>query len=435
MSWSIKPEDERVCILGMGYVGLTLAIAMADRGYDVWGIEINQEILAKLRQGRGHFYEVNLDTMMRRNLEAGRLHFSDTIPDIEFDVYVVTVGTPLDAEGRPRMDMVTGVVDQVAGHMAPGALVVLRSTVRIGTTAEVVRPRLDATGKPYHLAFCPERTIEGKALEELFSLPQIVGGDSPEASDRATTLFRRLTATIVRVSNPETAELIKLLDNSFRDLFFAFGNEVAMICSHVGVSGRELIAAANMGYERTNIAQPGFVGGPCLEKDPHILMDSIQPFGYEPTLIKAGRFLNERLVPTVYEQATSRFPDRDDLTITLMGLAFKGRPDTSDLRGSTAIRMIHTIREAMPDATIRGHDYIVDDAEIEKLGVVPVDDQAAFDGAELVLFMNNNKRYSWLDIEERARRMATPGLIYDVWNQFYPSINLPEGVEFRVFGS
>lgn len=430
--------DERVCILGMGYVGLTLAAVLADRGCSVVGVEINDAILASISEAKAHFFELNLDMMLRRGMDHGKLRFAKEIPANEaFDVYVITVGTPLNAEHRPRMDMVKSVAGDIARHMKDGSMVILRSTMRLGTSTDVVKPILDATGRSYDLAMCPERTVEGKALTELRSLPQVVGGLTPRASERAMKFFRRLTPTVVEVSSLAAAELIKLLDNSFRDVFFSFGNQVALICEAMGLQAHEVIRAANIGYERTNIALPGFVGGPCLEKDPHILADSLKDKDFDPTLIRTGRELNEYLVGFGLKRALSKLEGVDKngpLLVSLMGLAFKGRPDTDDLRGSPALLMLKELKAALPNAKLRGQDYLCSDDRIRELGLEPVDDVEAFRGAHLVMVLNNNVRYERLDVEQRAKSMARPSVIADFWNNFMHRIDLPEGVRSYVLG-
>lgn len=428
--------DSRICIMGMGYVGLTLAVVMAEKGFEVDGIEINPSILETVEKGKAHFFETNLDFMLRRNLANGRLRFSGTIPaDREYDVYVITVGTPLADDGKPRMDMVRSVSQNIADHMRDDALVVLRSTVRLGTALGVTMPVLEASGKQFCLAMCPERTLEGRALAELPVLPQIVGGMDQRSLDRAGTVFQRITPTILKVTDIQTAELIKLLDNSFRDVFFSFGNEVAMICEKVGVNAAEVIGSANLGYERTNIAWPGFVGGPCLEKDPHILIDSLRDLAHVPTLIRSARQLNEDLVEHAMRSALSTVERRPGMRIAIMGMAFKGQPDTDDLRGSPSLHLLEAIRRELPDAVVRCQDYVAKPEALERLGVEAVDDEEAFRDADVVFVANNNRRYYTLDFEMRAKLMRTPSVIYDAWNAVYPKLDLPEGVNLRAFGS
>jgi len=429
-------QDNRVCILGMGYVGLTLAVVMAERGFEVDGIEIQPRILESIREGRAHFYEANLDTTLRRNLQRGRLRFFDTIPAGErYDVYVITVGTPLDAQGAPRMDMVRSVSRQIAEHMADDALVILRSTVRLGTTHTVTKALLDATGKRYGLAFCPERTIEGKALAELSVLPQVVGGLDERSRDRAGAVFQRITPTILKVSDIQTAEVIKLLDNSFRDVSFALGNEVALLCEKLGLDAAEVIRSANLGYERTNLAWPGFVGGPCLEKDPHILIHSLGDVQHVPRLIQAARGLNEELIGHAFERAIAALGRREGLHVSLLGMAFKGQPDTDDLRGSPSLHMLAHIRRELPDARVRVQDYVARPEALAALGADPVDDEGAFRDCDVAFIMNNNRRYYTLDFESRAQLMRRPAVIYDAWNVVYRGIDLPPGVRLHGLGS
>ncbi|MFZ0395277.1 MAG: nucleotide sugar dehydrogenase [Terracidiphilus sp.] len=414
-------QDRSVCVVGMGYVGLTLAVVMAELNFRVIGLEINPVILGALRSKRPHFHELGLKARLRRVLDSGTLEIGDAFPNGEDrpTVYIISVGTPLGTDGRPRIDMVESVTRQIAGAMPSGSLVVLRSTVVIGTTRKVVLPILQASGKKFHLAYCPERTMEGKALEELRALPQIVGGLSVEDARRAAVIFQEMTPTTLRVSNLETAEVIKLLDNSFRDLFFAFGNEVAMLCDAVGIDGVEVVHAANMGYARTNIALPGFVGGPCLEKDPHILQYSLVPFNFIPKLISTGRQINEELPFHVVHSALIDLPKekRDRIRkVSICGLAFKGRPETDDLRGTPARILIQAVREALPQAEIHGQDFAAEQEGIESLGLRPATIEQAFEGANLVIIANNNSRYEWLDWKALFGLMGDPAVVYDVWD-------------------
>src|SRR5262249_12908678 len=151
-------------------------------------------------------------------------------------VYIITVGTPLDDKGRVRLDMIENTAAEVANHMKRGDLIILRSTVKIGTTSNVVYPILKNAGVDFEVAFCPERTLEGQALKELRELPQIVGGKTVKTAVRASQIFQFLTPTVVRVGTVEAAEMIKLIDNASRDVHFAFSNEVARLCDKGGIS-------------------------------------------------------------------------------------------------------------------------------------------------------------------------------------------------------
>ncbi|MBI3707772.1 MAG: nucleotide sugar dehydrogenase, partial [Proteobacteria bacterium] len=287
--------DRRVCVLGLGYVGLPLAAVMADAGFDVLGIEIRDAVRERLARGEPHFYEPGLESLLKRVIRQGRLRIARNIPaGCAATVFLVTVGTPLDTQGRARMDMIENVTREVAAHLKAGDLVIMRSTVKLGTTRRLVIPILDSVGVSYDLAFCPERTLEGQALAELRNLPQVVGGATLSANIRASQLFQFLTATVVRVSSLETAEMIKLIDNTQRDVSFAFANEVARMCDAVGIGAMEVIRAGKLGYARTNLPMPGPVGGPCLEKDPYILAEGLAERGITPEITLAARNVNRR---------------------------------------------------------------------------------------------------------------------------------------------
>ena len=357
-------NDRRVCVIGLGYVGLTLAVAMADVGFEVLGVEIRDEVLDSLNIGHAHFDEPGLDERLQRVVRTGYFKFEKKIPEVwGGNVFIITVGTPLSDDGHSRMDMVANVGREVAQHLKNDDLVIMRSTVKLGTTRKIITPILSLTGKHFELAFCPERTLEGRALVELRQLPQIVGGMTNSAAVRASQLFQFITPTVVRVSDVETAEMIKLVDNAQRDVAFAYANEVARACDAIGVSAAEVIQAGKLGYSRTNLPMPGPVGGPCLEKDSYILAEGLRELGIEPEITMAARRLNEQQPTEVVrhlKQVTSKMPGfAARPSITLMGIAFKGQPATADLRGTMAKPILEQMRLAFPEAIFRGFDVVV----------------------------------------------------------------------------
>lgn len=435
-------RDRQVCVLGLGYVGLTLAVTMADVGFHVIGVEIRDTVLDALAQGKPHFRELGLEDRLQRVIRTGHLRCMREIQaGWDGSVFIITVGTPIGIDGRSRLDMVENVSREVARHLKDGDLVIMRSTVKLGTTRTVVKPILDAAGRQYDLAFCPERTLEGKALVELRQLPQIVGGMTLGAAVRAAQLFQLITPTVVRVSDVETAEMIKLVDNAQRDVAFAYANEVARACDAVGISAAEVIQAGKLGYPRTNLPMPGLVGGPCLEKDPHILAEGLRELGVEPEITMAARHLNERQPAEIIahlQRVTSAMPGfPSHPVITLMGIAFKGQPATDDLRGTMAKPVFEEIRRAFPGAAFRGFDAVVAAADVRGFGLMPAETlDAAFEGASLILILNNHPAFTAMPLQRLAERMAHPGLVYDFWNCFRAAdLHLPEGVGYMALGS
>lgn len=435
-------RDRRVSIVGLGYVGMTLAVAMAEAGFHVRGIEIAPHILATLDQGRAHFAEYGLNDRLAAQLANGRFSYG-AAPDPAFGatVHIVTVGTPIGPDKRTRFEGLDAAIRGIAGSMANGHLVVLRSTVRVGTTREFARPILAQSGKPFDLAFCPERTLEGKALAELVSLPQIVGGIDAQSTYRASQLFSHLTPTIIRVRNAETAELIKLINNTQRDLMFGFANEVASICDAIGVSAHEVIAGGNVGYPRAQMPLPGPVGGPCLEKDPYILAEGLEAYGFVPAIAMAGRRWNETLPQRSVEDiadAYARLGGSTPKRIALLGVAFKGRPATDDLRGSLAMPIARALAARFPSAEIKAWDAeaAADDMIVEGFDPAPCPITAAT-GASIVIMQNNHVALEKIKLDTLAEVMVGPGIIYDYWNQHsrLEDTAIRNGIRYAALGS
>ncbi len=415
-------QDKNVCIIGLGYVGLTLGVALADVGFRVTGIEVAPEILKCLNEGRAHFTETGLDRRLRKNIDAGRFFFSDDIAQAAgASAYIITVGTPVDDAKKTRINVLEAAARDVAKVLLPHNLVILRSTVRVGICRELVKPILDETGAPYHLAFCPERTIEGKAIEELRSLPQVIGGLDDASTIRAAQLFYALTPSVVRVSSLEAAEMVKLVNNTHRDIMFAYANEIATAAEASGLSAMEVIKAANFGYPRGGVRKPGPVGGPCLEKDPYILAEGLARAGVTPDLLLAGRRLNETLPQRVAARVAALMRARDGTAkkVALLGLAFKGRPATSDLRGTLAKPLGEALQAAFPGARLVGWDPVVapDMAREElKIEVAATLEDAALD-ADLIVIQNNHPAFAEMNLATLSATMNENGLIFDLWAQ------------------
>ena len=443
MTTNIKTyRDHSVCVMGLGYVGLTLATVMAEVGFKVVGVEIREDIVEKLNKAEPHFFEPGLKDRLKKTLANGNLSIEKNIPhQTNISVYIITVGTPLNNGRQVRNDMIENVCREVSMNLTSDDLVVIRSTVKIGTTKSVVLPILNQSNVNFELAFCPERTLEGQALAELRKLPQIVGGLTPSASVRASQLFQCLTPTVVRVSDVETAEMIKLVDNASRDVSFAYANEIACICSAIGISAAEVISSGKLGYSRTNLPIPGLVGGPCLEKDSHILVESLKEFGVIPRITLTSRKINESQ-PLEIAQYLANLTNNltgfaSQPVIAILGIAFKGIPATDDLRGTMAVPLLIALKEMFPSGTFIGYDFLVSAEKIENLGMVAINNlESAFTESDIVLITNNHPGFSEIPVDELARRMNSPGVIYDFWNNFTTQeLTLPNGIEYIALGN
>lgn len=434
--------DQRICVVGLGYVGLTLAVALADVGFQVDGIEVREDVVRGLRQGESHFFEPGLNVRLSRLVGQGRLRVFSTIPDdCVATIFIITVGTPLNAEGNARLDMIEASTRDIAAHLKAGDMVVMRSTVKLGTTRNVVMPILDRLGVPYDIAFCPERTVEGQALAELRTLPQVIGAISSKASVRAARLFNALTPTIVRVPSIEVAEVTKLIDNTYRDITFAFANEVAQLCDAAGISAYDVITAGKLGYPRTSVPLPGPVGGPCLNKDSHILAESVRERNFVPRIALAARHLNEAQPENIVRRLRAltagdkRWPQSP--VIAVLGLAFKGRPVTDDLRGTMAKPLVDSLRIAFPDSQLRAWDAMVAPQIVgQEFGTLaPSDMLTAITGANLVVIANNHPCFQEVQIDEWVKLLGPSAVIFDFWNHFsVRDLRLPDSVRYIALG-
>lgn len=440
---SMKENLDTVCIIGLGYVGLTLAVAMANAGYKVRGVERSEHVRKCIENGYAHFSEAGLNEPLAQHVQTEMLTCHEKVQDIgHASIYIITVGTPLSQNGEVNLSSLQEVVSDVAAVIQNDDIVILRSTVKIGITRNFVKPLLDKTNKKYKLAFCPERTLEGKALQEISSLPQVIGGIDKISTERAKEVFSIFSPKTVTVASVESAEMVKLVNNTQRDLMFAFSNEVAEMCDAAGISTMDVIRAACEDYPRSKIYLPGPVGGPCLEKDPHILAEGLREFGYIPKISLAGRKLNEDLpensikkVSTFLESIGSK--PQTIKKVVILGLAFKGIPETNDLRGTMASHILKAARQTWPGAEYFAYDPIVPMDEFSTFDVSPcpsLDD--AFRDANLIIIQNNHKQFSEMNIEKLITLMNKNGLVYDYWNQFNSDeLNLPADKYYRGLGT
>lgn len=419
-------KTKKICVMGMGYVGLTLSVILADVGFKVYGIESNEEIVKSLNKGVPHFYETQLEVLLTRHIN-NNLIINSSMPQESCDIYIISVGTPLlKSEKKPNINYITQALIDVSKHMSKGSMVILRSTLPVGTTRNIASPTLEkysnlVVGKDFSLVFAPERTIEGKALIELRTNSQIIGGIDDSSISLAAEMFRKITPTVVTVSSLEAAETVKLIDNSYRDLKFAYANEIAILSEKMGMDAVEIINAANVHYPRNNIPVPSpGVGGACLSKDPHIFVNVANNYGYTPQLIKTARNLNEGIpsliVQRVKKQLNDMGKDISNAKIMIVGFAFKGQPETSDMRDSTTLLLINELKKY--NDIIFGYDPVVSKEEIEKLGIKYTSIENGSKNADCIMFMNNHSSYLNLDPLKIISNMNESCIIYDSWHIF-----------------
>ena len=323
-----------VVLGGGGHVGLPLSLAFARAGLRVGIYDTNQATLDRIAAGEMPFMENGADELLRELLPTGRLELGTDAAMIERTMQlVVVIGTPVDEFLGPSMTIFEKAVAQIAPHLRDGALVVMRSTVYPGTTGYVAQ-HLAAAGCTVDVAFCPERIAEGHALEELETLPQIVGADDDVAAERATALFGKLASKTIRTTSRE-AELAKLFTNTWRYMKFAVANQFFMIADEAGVDYTNVLRAVREDYPRAaDLPGPGFAAGPCLFKDTMQLAAFTAdhfPLG------QAAMQVNEGLPAYIVSALERRYDGLQGKTVGILGMAFKAESD--DARASLSYKL------------------------------------------------------------------------------------------------
>lgn len=421
-----RPEPD-VLIVGLGYVGVTLAAGLASTGSVVLGFDVSAARIGAMRRGDLAFYEPDLAETIA-GLPPGRLEVTDTLPDRLPPATVVCVGTPLSAETHePDLTEVQRVADRLGARLAEGQLVVVRSTVPVGTTRGVVLAALHRHVSLVRLAVCPERTIQGQALRELRELPQVIGGLDGPSTAAAAQLFGALSPEQVRMSSLEAAELVKLVNNAHTDTIYGFGNEVALVTEALGLDAEEVIHAANVNYPRPDLARPGYVGGGCLTKDPHLLVASTAGSGHVPRLVEAARTLNESVPEHQADRLLRALKDRPAAAgsprVLVCGLAYKGRPPTDDVRGSPAPQVIARLRGH--GVEVVAHDHMVSTEVAAQMGVELVDLAEGFAGRDGVIVLTDHPGYAAFDARAAVATMRQPGVVLDGWGVLADGLDPP----------
>lgn len=339
----------KICVIGMGYIGLPTAALLANRGGKVRGVEIDPQVIATVNSGKTHIVEPDLDTFVQSGVKSGNLKACEK--PSEADVFLICVPTPfvVDENNEPQPDL--SYVQQAAMDISPfvraGNAVILESTSPVGTT-EMLSQVLQKEGidtDTIHIAYCPERVLPGRIIIELVENDRIVGGITPESTRYVASFYRQFVVGDVLETDCRTAEMCKLVENSSRDVQIAFANELSMLCDKLNIDVWQLIKLANR-HPRVNILKPGVgVGGHCIAVDPWFII-SQNP--NEAKLLRSAREVNRYKTLWIIEKAKNEIlllqSETDDAPlIGILGLAFK--PDIDDLRESPALKIALALKE------------------------------------------------------------------------------------------
>lgn len=354
----------RLAILGMGYIGLPTAVAIATRGVDVIGVDINPATVAAVSRGEVPFIEPDLAVGVSGAVAMGRLTATTETP--EADAFIIAVPTPFNEDRSADLSYVKAAAEQIAPKLRSGNIVVLESTSPPGTTEKVAEwisalrpdlkmPRDGENGSDIFVAHCPERVLPGRIMIEIVTNDRVVGGLTPKCADKAASIYRLFAQGEILLTDAASAEMAKLVENAYRDVNIAFANELSLISESMHIDVWEVIRLANR-HPRVSILSPGpGVGGHCIPVDPWFIVSAAPGLA---RLIRTAREVNDHRPHHVAEQVVEKAKKFRSPTVACLGLTFKANVD--DVRESPAIEVVGLIAAALPDTEILISDPYVD---------------------------------------------------------------------------
>ena len=407
----INKKKYEIIVIGMGYVGLTYSLYFNKLGYNVIGIESNLAVKESINSKKLPFYENGLDKSLNHFVKNNMIivkspeEFASTISVLP-KIYIITVGTPI-IDNKINKNSIESVFQYLDNLVTENDALSLRSTVALGYT----RSYCESLKTKIKYCFAPERTIEGKAMDELSTLPQVFGANDKKSKDFFKTFFNKVSSEIFEVSKTESAELVKLTSNVYRDVTFGFSNEISLISHRNQINSHEVIEACNYKYPRCNIFSSGPVGGPCLSKDAYILAESIDE-SHTNSIILSSRKLNENYALEVLNDIISNVKNA-----CILGLSFKGTPPTNDIRDSYALKIIDFLKSK--DINISAYDPMVFEEDFKKINLIRDKTlEEAFENKDLIIIQNNNEVFQRMNINKLSSLTNQDSIILDLWSMF-----------------
>jgi|AGTN01.2.fsa_nt_gi nucleotide sugar dehydrogenase len=413
----IDDKTARICVVGLGYVGLPTAVAFAEHGYAVTGADLKQSVVDLINAGGCHLHDLGLGGRVADVVAAGRLSATtDTAAAVRAsDVVLIIVPTPVTHDKRPDLLPVVASGREIARGLGPGKLVVLESTVYPGVTEDVLKPVLEESGltagQDFGLAHCPERYNPGDAQHTIADVVRVIGGITPDWGRAAAALYRNIAKDVCFVENIKTAEAAKIIENVQRDLNIALMNELALIFERMDIDVMAVIRAASTKWN-FNVYHPGAgVGGHCLPVDPYYLVHKAEELGYYPRVITAGRSVNDGMPLHVFDLLVEGLNTREkplkNSKIVVLGFSYK--ENVGDPRETP----VETLLEELSKREARIHvvDPYVDGSSLERFGIREGDAYEALEGADALVLMTAHQEFKNLDLRRVRAMMRTPLIV------------------------
>lgn len=392
----------RICVVGLGYIGLPSAAVFADHGIDVLGVDVNKDAVDSINQGKPHIVEPELDVLLRKVVSNGKLKAS-TEPG-SADAFILAVPTPFRDGHQPDLTYVEAAARSIGPVLKSGDLVILESTSPVGATEQLslwlaeVRPDLTfphTAGElsDIRVAHCPERVLPGQILREVVENDRIIGGVTRKCAQMAMALYKVFVSGEIHLTNARTAEMAKLTENAFRDVNIAFANELSIICDGLDINVWQLIRLSNL-HPRVNILNPGpGVGGHCIAVDPWFIV-AADPVNSK--LIATARAVNDAKPHFVVEKVRAKAKRIKNPVIACLGLSYK--PDVDDLRESPAVRIVEELAKAKVGKLLLVEPHVDTlPASLKKAGLKLWDFDQAVKEADILLLLVAHKSFNDLD--------------------------------------
>ena len=405
-------DYQTICVMGLGYIGLPTASLLATKGFSVTGVDVSQKVVDTINKGEIHIVEPDLDILVKSAVHSGNL--SASLEPVEADVFIIAVPTPFKDGGpdhisgkKPDLSYIEAATKKISPFIKPGNLVILESTSPVGTTDEVVAAilRLDghAVGEDVYVAHCPERVLPGRILIELVENDRVVGGINEESTTVTVEFYERFVRGAVLPTTAKTAEMVKLTENSSRDVQIAFANELSMVCETETINTWEVIDLANR-HPRVNILQPGpGVGGHCIAVDPWFIVDRSPECS---NLIRTAREVNDAKPGWVIERVKRCADKFKSPVIACLGLAFKA--DVDDLRESPASDIVKKLQEENIGQLMVCEPNLKTHKDFELCSL-----EVAIKQADIILLLVDHKSFKKLSAAELGEKVVidTRGVI------------------------
>jgi UDP-N-acetyl-D-mannosaminuronic acid dehydrogenase len=407
----IENRTAKLAVIGLGYVGLPLASVFAEKGFEVVGVDIKEDTVSQVNKGISPIEgnEPGLQALLKKVTQAGKLYaVNDTEVLTDRDVILIAVETPVNDEHIPVYIALRSALSSLGTILKSGMLIIIESTLAPGTMNEIVRPILEEksgleVNKDFYLGYCPERVMPGKLLQNISTMSRVVGGGNPETADVMLDLYRLLTDGDLDPVDWITAELVKTVENTYRDVQIAFANEVALICEVLGGNVWEVRELVNKSPAR-NLHLPGSgVGGHCIPKDPWLLAYSVMEKGISSNLIPASRKINDSMPIHMKDLVISALEEnRIKLTnARILILGFSYLEESDDTRNSPSKVLVDLLREMGAKVTI--HDPYVPEYQGDLYEMAK--------GCQVTVAMVKHREYIKMDLPKLFSAMETPVLI------------------------